>query len=187
WRRASGIDKAYWWDRHQCAQNRFCATVVSAKRLSWRKFCDALARDEFKLALSKVKVIRNRRQLQVGFTHPDGPVAGASAIRQHLASVYSEDGLPSTRPTALDLVAHPVPPYSTSFSKLLIAKRRDEELVEEYEQEMFGLIHQSAKDFMMQVLRLLTSEKETGFTSSPYHVQSLETVRIPKAIKLIIG
>ncbi|KAG1470917.1 hypothetical protein G6F56_002413 [Rhizopus delemar] len=109
WRRASGIDKAYWWDRHQCAQNRFCATVVSAKRLSWRKFCDALARDEFKLALSKVKVIRNRRQLQVGFTHPDGPVAGASAIRQHLASVYSEDGLPSTRPTALDLVAHPVP------------------------------------------------------------------------------
>ncbi|KAG1440038.1 hypothetical protein G6F46_014323 [Rhizopus delemar] len=59
--------------------------------------------------MSKVKVIRNRRRQQVGFTHPDGPAAGASAMRQHLASVYSGDGLPSRRPDPLPSVSGMVP------------------------------------------------------------------------------
>ncbi|KAG1434254.1 hypothetical protein G6F55_014576 [Rhizopus delemar] len=59
--------------------------------------------------MSKVKVIRNRRRQQVGFTHPDGPAAGASAMRQHLASGYSGDGLPSRRPDPLPSVSGMVP------------------------------------------------------------------------------
>ncbi|EIE81222.1 hypothetical protein RO3G_05927 [Rhizopus delemar RA 99-880] len=109
WRRAIGIDKALWWDRHQAAQVRFRAALKSAKRLSWRAFCDSLARGELARAMSKVKVIRNRRRQQVGFTHPDGPAAGASAMRQHLASVYSGDGLPSRRPDPLPSVSGMVP------------------------------------------------------------------------------
>ena len=109
WRRAIGIDKAHWWERHQFAQDRFRAAVVSAKRQSWRTFCDTLARGELRRAMSKVKVIRNRRRQQTGFTHPDGPVAGANAMRDHLASVYSGDGLPSTRPAALGPIDSHVP------------------------------------------------------------------------------
>ncbi|KAG1443141.1 hypothetical protein G6F56_010783 [Rhizopus delemar] len=89
--------------------SRFRAAVLSAKRQSWRAFCDTLARGEFALALSKVKVIRNRRRLHVGFSHPDGPVAGASAMRQHLASVYSGNGLPTTRPPPLGSSRSQVP------------------------------------------------------------------------------
>ncbi|KAG1534405.1 hypothetical protein G6F51_012115 [Rhizopus arrhizus] len=109
WRRAIGIDKALWWDRHQVAQARFRSALKSAKRLSWRAFCDSLARGELARAMSKVKVIRNRRRQQVGFTHPDGPAAGANAMRQHLASVYSGDGLPSRRPDPLPSVSGMVP------------------------------------------------------------------------------
>ncbi|KAG1443293.1 hypothetical protein G6F56_010727 [Rhizopus delemar] len=89
--------------------SRFRAAVLSAKRQSWRAFCDTLARGEFALALSKVKVIRNRPRLQVGFTHPDGPVAGANAMRDHLASVYSGSGLPTTRPPPIGSPRSQVP------------------------------------------------------------------------------
>ncbi|KAG1313376.1 hypothetical protein G6F62_014089 [Rhizopus arrhizus] len=48
-----------------------------------------------------VKQVHNRRRPQVAYAHPDGPVAGANAMRDHLASVYSGSGLPSTRPPPL--------------------------------------------------------------------------------------
>ncbi|KAG0925992.1 hypothetical protein G6F31_018548 [Rhizopus arrhizus] len=48
-----------------------------------------------------VKQVHNRRRPQVSYAHPDGPVAGANAMRDHLASVYSGSGLPSTRPPPL--------------------------------------------------------------------------------------
>ncbi|KAG0925456.1 hypothetical protein G6F30_013353 [Rhizopus arrhizus] len=48
-----------------------------------------------------VEQVHNRRRPQVSYAHPDGPVAGANAMRDHLASVYSGSGLPSTRPSPL--------------------------------------------------------------------------------------
>ncbi|KAG1530272.1 hypothetical protein G6F46_015693 [Rhizopus delemar] len=71
--------------------------------------------------MSKVKAIRNRRRQQVGFTHPDGPVAGANAMRDHLATVYSGAGLPARRPPPLGSAAGSVPfdlssPASGSWS-----------------------------------------------------------------------
>ncbi|KAG1028427.1 hypothetical protein G6F43_014048 [Rhizopus delemar] len=48
-----------------------------------------------------VKQVHNRRRPQVSYAHPDGPVAGANSMRDHLASVYSGSGLPSSRPPPL--------------------------------------------------------------------------------------
>ncbi|KAG1436147.1 hypothetical protein G6F56_013683 [Rhizopus delemar] len=38
WRRASGIDKIYWWSQHQQANASFRQAVATAKRLSWQAF-----------------------------------------------------------------------------------------------------------------------------------------------------
>ncbi|KAG0903112.1 hypothetical protein G6F33_012879 [Rhizopus arrhizus] len=101
WRWSLGIDKAYWWGLHQEAHVRFRTAVKRAKRESWRAFCDSLARGDFSSAVRRVKQVNNRRRPQVAYAHPDGPVAGANAMRDHLASVYSGSGLPSTRPPPL--------------------------------------------------------------------------------------
>ncbi|KAG1090391.1 hypothetical protein G6F40_013138 [Rhizopus arrhizus] len=101
WRWSLGIDKAYWWGLHQEAHVRFRTAVKRAKRESWRAFCDSLARGDFSSAVRRVKQVHNRRRPQVSYAHPDGPVAGANAMRDHLASVYSGSGLPSTRPPPL--------------------------------------------------------------------------------------
>ncbi|KAG1613893.1 hypothetical protein G6F44_013304 [Rhizopus delemar] len=101
WRWSLGIDKAYWWGLHQEAHVRFRTAVKRAKRESWRAFCDSLARGDFSAAVRRVKQVHNRRRPQVSYAHPDGPVAGANAMRDHLASVYSGSGLPSSRPPPL--------------------------------------------------------------------------------------
>ncbi|KAG1572601.1 hypothetical protein G6F47_013592 [Rhizopus delemar] len=83
------------------AHVRFRTAVKRAKRESWRAFCDSLARGDFSAAVRRVKQVHNRRRPQVSYAHPDGPVAGANAMRDHLASVYSGSGLPSSRPPPL--------------------------------------------------------------------------------------
>ncbi|KAG1437953.1 hypothetical protein G6F56_012852 [Rhizopus delemar] len=72
WRRASGIDKIFWWNKHQQANTSFRQAVATAKRLSWQAFCKSLESD-FTKATAKVKQLKRRHQSSASFTHPDGP------------------------------------------------------------------------------------------------------------------
>ncbi|KAG1444907.1 hypothetical protein G6F56_010111 [Rhizopus delemar] len=72
WRRASGIDKVFWWNKHQQAHASFRQAVATAKRLSWQAFCKSLESD-FTKATAKVKQLKRRHQSSASFTHPDGP------------------------------------------------------------------------------------------------------------------
>lgn len=99
----SAMDKIYWWNKHQDAHNKFKQDLRKAKRSSWRAFCNSLATQDISKALSKVKQLKSRQQRQSGYVHPDGPAAGASAMREHLASVYSGASLPAERPPTLSL------------------------------------------------------------------------------------
>ncbi|KAI7897448.1 uncharacterized protein BX663DRAFT_585936, partial [Cokeromyces recurvatus] len=108
----SAMDKIYWWNMHVEAHAKFKQDLRRAKQVSWRAFCDSLEKDDFgTVVLPKVKRIKSRRQRQSGFVHPDGDSAGAIALRDHLASVYSGSSLPSVRPPTLE-----VSPDSLPFS-----------------------------------------------------------------------
>jgi hypothetical protein len=109
WRRASGIDKIYWWNKHQEAHKKFRQDLRQAKKLSWRDYTESLANDPAPLALQKIKQIKSKRQVRTNYTHPDGPAAGVNAMRDHLASVYSGDVLPAERPPGVPSVATLVP------------------------------------------------------------------------------
>ncbi|KAJ1966871.1 hypothetical protein IWQ62_002200, partial [Dispira parvispora] len=94
----SAMDKIYWWNMHVEAHAKFKQDLRRAKQVSWRAFCDSLEKDDFgTVVLPKVKRIKSRRQRQSGFVHPDGDSAGAIALRDHLASVYSGSSLPSVK------------------------------------------------------------------------------------------
>jgi hypothetical protein len=110
WRRcASSIDKLYWWNLHQKAHIQFRQDLRKAKQQSWRLFCDSLANQDVPTSFTQVKQLKARRQTQPGFVHPDGPSAGANAMRDHLASVYSGSVLPASRPPVLPVVDSLVP------------------------------------------------------------------------------
>lgn len=109
WRRAIGLDKVTWWIRHQEAQDRFQKALRKAKRESWKVFCRHLEQGDSSQVLHRISKITARRKQQVWYTHPDGPAAGAQAMRDHLAAIYSGTTLPSTRPHPLDHQSHPTP------------------------------------------------------------------------------
>lgn len=109
WRRAIGIDKVQWWQRHIEAQDRFHRALRKAKRESWKVFCQKLERGDFSQVLHRISRITARRKSQVWYTHPDGPAAGAQAMRDHLAGIYAGTTLPTMRPHPLDHQAHPTP------------------------------------------------------------------------------
>ncbi|KAG1442779.1 hypothetical protein G6F56_010928 [Rhizopus delemar] len=108
WRRASGIDKVFWWNKHQQANASFRQAVATAKRLSWKAFCKSLESD-FTKATAKVKQLKRRHQSSASFTHPDGPSKAVEVMATHLASVYDGSLLPSTRPP---LISTPSIPFS---------------------------------------------------------------------------
>ncbi|KAI9309940.1 hypothetical protein BX666DRAFT_2100200 [Dichotomocladium elegans] len=102
------MDKIFWWNKHVEAHNKFKQDLRRAKQASWRAFCDSLENDDFsKTVLSKIKRIKTRRERQTGYVNPDGDAAGAIAMRDHLASVYSGSSLPAGRPP--DLPSAPLP------------------------------------------------------------------------------
>ncbi|KAF7720519.1 hypothetical protein EC973_007883, partial [Apophysomyces ossiformis] len=76
WRRAIGIDKVLWWNRHQEAVTIFRSAVKTAKRASWHAYCHSLEVN-FEKATSKIKSLRRRHNAQHSFSHPDGPQAAA--------------------------------------------------------------------------------------------------------------
>ncbi|KAG1442291.1 hypothetical protein G6F56_011126 [Rhizopus delemar] len=100
WRRASGIDKIFWWNKHQQANTSFRQAVATAKRLSWQAFCKSLESD-FTKATAKVKQLKRRHQSSASFSHPNGPSKAVEVMATHLASVYDGSLLPSTRPPLL--------------------------------------------------------------------------------------
>ncbi|KAG1442624.1 hypothetical protein G6F56_010990 [Rhizopus delemar] len=108
WRRASGIDKVFWWNKHQQANISFRQAVATAKRLSWQAYCKSLESDFIK-ATAKVKQLKRRHQSSASFSHPDGPSKAVEVMATHLASVYDGSLLPSTRPPL-------IPTHSTPFS-----------------------------------------------------------------------
>ena len=123
WRRARGLNKALWWQRHQEAQAHFRTEIQAAKRRAWRNFCQSLEKDLTKTA-SKIKHLRRRRQKQCTFTHDDGTAAAAAAMRNHLASIY--DGRlslsgrhPSTDTPGL-LAIEEVSPFTSSAIEVTI-------------------------------------------------------------------
>ena len=89
WRRAVGLDKVEWWERHQQAHAEFRTAVKESRRQAWRNHCDAMARDPMKAA-SKVKQLRRRKMQSHTFTHENGPQAAAEHMCEHLSQVYSE-------------------------------------------------------------------------------------------------
>ncbi|KAG1452021.1 hypothetical protein G6F56_007928 [Rhizopus delemar] len=66
WRRASGIDKVFWWNKHQQANTSFRQAVATAKRLSWQAFCKSLESD-FTKTTAKVKQLKRRHQSSASF------------------------------------------------------------------------------------------------------------------------
>lgn len=97
WRRAQGLSKVDWWQRHRDAHIAFRRDIKAARRQAYRAFCEALARD-FGRATSKIKTIRRRRQQNHTFVHPDGALAAANTMAQHLATVCNGSILPEERP-----------------------------------------------------------------------------------------
>ncbi|KAG1437357.1 hypothetical protein G6F56_013147 [Rhizopus delemar] len=108
WRRASGIDKVFWWNKHQQASASFRQAVATAKRLSWQAFCKSLESD-FTKATAKVKQLKRRHQSSASFSHPDGPSKAVEVMATHLASVYDGSLLPSTRPPLIPTPPTPLP------------------------------------------------------------------------------
>lgn len=92
------LDKAYWWNQHLTAHQQFKQALRRAKQVSWHAFCKSLLTQDFSKAMSKVKLIKSRRQRQSGYLHVDGAQAGANAMRNHLANIYSGTNLPANRP-----------------------------------------------------------------------------------------
>ncbi|KAG1439838.1 hypothetical protein G6F56_012153 [Rhizopus delemar] len=107
WRRASGIDKIFWWNKHQQANTSFRQAVATAKRLSWQAFCKSLESD-FTKATAKVKQLKRRHQSSASFSHPDGPSKAVEVMATHLASVYDGSLLPSTRPPLIPTPSLPL-------------------------------------------------------------------------------
>ena len=108
WRRAVGLDKVEWWERHQQAHAEFRTAVKESRRQAWRNHCDAMARDPMKAA-SKVKQLRRRKMQSHTFTHENGPQAAAEHMCEHLSQVYSGELLPSDRPIPDMALQHPIP------------------------------------------------------------------------------
>ncbi|OAD78125.1 hypothetical protein PHYBLDRAFT_164998 [Phycomyces blakesleeanus NRRL 1555(-)] len=108
WRRACGIDKIHWWDKHLKAQAEFRHQVQSSKCQSWHAFCRSLEHD-FSKATSKIKQLKQQRQPQHVFQHSDGPATAATIMCEHLASVYSGSILPDQRPPPPHLHSNSLP------------------------------------------------------------------------------
>lgn len=64
--------------------------------------------------MSKVKLIKYRRQKQSGYLHVDGAQAGADTMRAHLANVYAGSNLPLNRPPCPFAVNGRQVPYGVS-------------------------------------------------------------------------
>jgi hypothetical protein len=96
-RRATGLEKILWWQRHTAAQVAFRRDIRAARRQAWRNFCTSLEQD-FTKAACKVKFLCRKRQQNHTFSHPDGPVVAAEAMRTHLATVYDDELLVDTTP-----------------------------------------------------------------------------------------
>ncbi|CEP08980.1 hypothetical protein, partial, partial [Parasitella parasitica] len=60
--------------------------------------------------MSKIKLIKARRQRTSGYQHVDGAQAGADTMRAHLATIYAGRNLPALRPPCL----LPVPPAAST-------------------------------------------------------------------------
>ncbi|KAK4508975.1 uncharacterized protein ATC70_008057 [Mucor velutinosus] len=94
----ASLDKAYWWNQHVEAHQKFKQALRRAKQVSWHAFCESLFKQDFSKAMSKIKLIKSRRQRQSGYLHVDGAQAGANAMRDHLATIYAGSNLPTNRP-----------------------------------------------------------------------------------------
>ncbi|KAK4522115.1 uncharacterized protein ATC70_004654 [Mucor velutinosus] len=94
----ASLDKAYWWNQHVEAYQKFKQALRRAKQVSWHAFCESLFKQDFSKAMSKIKLIKSRRQRQSGYLHVDGAQAGANAMRDHLATIYAGSNLPTNRP-----------------------------------------------------------------------------------------
>lgn len=98
WRNANGVDKVFCWIKYQVAKKNLCRDILTAKRLSWRDYCNSMDTD-FNKAISTIKNQKRNRESSGTFTHPEGPAAASTAMVNHLAQVYNGHLLPSPRPT----------------------------------------------------------------------------------------
>lgn len=98
WRNANGVDKIFRWSEYQIAKKNLSRDVLTAKRLSWRDYCNSLDCD-FNKAVSTIKNQKRNRERTGTFTHPGGPVAASEAMVNHLEQVYNGHLLPVTRTT----------------------------------------------------------------------------------------
>lgn len=112
WRNTRDLEKIKWYHAHAEAKKRFRNDVLAAKRLSWRDYCDSLERD-FNKAQSQVKFLKRKRERSSKYSHPDGPLAAATTMASHLASVYDGHTLDSP-PEPIDFgLTTPVIPYES--------------------------------------------------------------------------
>lgn len=82
------VDKILWWSEYLEAKKKMRKDILTAKRLSWRDYCNSLDAD-FNKAVSTIKNQKRNRDRTGTFTHPEGPAAATSAMVDHIQQVYN--------------------------------------------------------------------------------------------------
>ncbi|KAK4513149.1 uncharacterized protein ATC70_012943 [Mucor velutinosus] len=98
------------WGEYLAAKKAFQKAIRRRRRQSWKQFCTKMATQPLGDTTGTLKRIIRGRSLSAPFSHPEGPVAAASTMAQHLRGIYAGDSLLPNRPNAppTPLVPHSV-------------------------------------------------------------------------------